>query len=112
MFTKYISKIISFKEIPKHKYENCETRKEANLKFEKSTYNYLDDIENELFAGDKIIGVYKLSNEQIRLCLYEWKQNNNSKQIVAYSLIIENQKDFESHEKFTINDDIILLKPI
>lgn len=117
MLISHIPNIIEFYPVPENKYENAITREEYERKLseesEKEEYGpdangacrinpkRLLDTENELFAGDKIVG-YFVDDENHSLCLYEWKRNN-PRSIKAYSLLLPLE------EGMLIDDEIQLI---
>lgn len=127
MLTKYIAKIIEFKLVPENKYENCLTRVEYEKQIRdefgenkpdengyiKLNPHLLRDTEYELFAGDKIIGIFKNENGSAQPCSYLWQKNNNPRNIYAYCILDEFEKDLQSHIDNKINNEnLTLLKPI
>lgn len=119
MILKYIPQVINFYPVPEWKYKNCSTREE--YKMERSNRNTesaplsnggirIDptwigyDYENELFAGDWIVGAVQ-NDGGIAICLYQWKECN-PKRIIAYALIKEWEQDSMDE------DGIQIIKPV
>lgn len=117
MLINYIPQIIEFKHVSNDKYENCPTREEHKEQqsngYGKNVNTYdlngyiqinpqlLISDENELFAGDNIIGYYS-ENGKCSMCLYQWKRNN-PRTIIAYCLLLKLE------ERELINNEIQLV---
>lgn len=95
---------LNFYKVPNDRYENCQTRKEYNdiiieerqnikpnkdgsIQINSSNFCF-NNVDDEIFCGDKAIVIYAIDENKIQCGIYTWKKDN-PKQIKGYCLLDE-----------------------